>query len=126
MDSMHEEFKEEQAEYNSHPPEDFSEDLWTNFRNQYWIKNTLAQIFTQEGIGLIAVGQAHLDMGCVPGMGKTGLLNFFEALRQTRKTWHGITIAGIDLWNPDPAASWTPVDEISTEGPYLAELMTRL
>jgi uncharacterized protein YbaP (TraB family) len=126
FDSMHEAIKGEAAEYNSTPPKDFPEDLWTNYRNQYWIENTLRQIFTQEGVGLIAVGQAHLDMGLFPDMGKTGLLNFFESLKQTKKTWHGITIEGIDLWNPAPSVSWTPVDGISTEGPYLERLMASL
>jgi hypothetical protein len=105
--------------------DDFSEDFYSNYRNAYWIKNTLSQIFDQDGIGLIAVGCLHLDMGCVPGMGKTGLLNFFQALKKNAKTWHGITVQGIDRLN-STKNHWMLDIDISTEGPYLTDLMASL
>lgn len=110
--------------------------LAVNRRNQYWIETTLEQVFYGGTTSLVAVGFSHLDMGSIPGIGKTGLLNFFQALHDSGKTWNGIQVNSIErLMGINPYSGltsernkykWTPVDGISTEGPYLARLMASL
>jgi hypothetical protein len=114
--------------------EDNSQDWDTNLRNQYWIEKTLRMVPFAEPF-VIVVGAAHLDMGCIPEVGKTGVLNFFQKLEKTNTPWMGgLKVRSIErLVHNDAvmdslakdAYHWVPLT-ISTEGPYLEGLMARL
>ncbi len=135
LEEVHHSLKDIMKEYYENKSSDFPEDLWTNYRNQQWIEQSWKKIFSHPGVGLIAVGQAHLDMGCVPSIGKTGLLNFFQALKESGKTWSGIQVKSIErlirerhsaVATKRPQYKWVQEEGISTEGTYFKTLMGRL
>jgi hypothetical protein len=117
------------------PDEEDKTDYYTNFRNQYWIENTLSQVLQSKGPTLVMLGNGHLDFGWLEHMGRTGLLNFFQKLKETDTSWQGIKVTSIQhLVGMHPKSKSTNkrsqyhwVEEtVSVEGPYLEDLMGTL
>lgn len=77
-----------------------------------------------ESVGsvFIAVGASHLDAGSIPAIGKTGILNFLQAIKESEMFLGGMRVTNIQRFVGD---SWVDVT-VSTEGPYLEGFMTRL